>query len=62
MSAHPLIMNPVMSSTPTDLDGLRRFMALIISNSETDAIGKNSEDDKRVGKIMGPGSIYTDWK
>jgi hypothetical protein len=28
MSVHPLIINPGMSSTPTDLDGLRRLMAL----------------------------------
>jgi hypothetical protein len=51
LSVHPLIMNPGMSSTATDLGGLRRFLALIISNSETDAIGKNSEDGERVGKV-----------
>jgi hypothetical protein len=45
-------MNPRMSSTPTDLDGLRRLMTIIISESETDANGKNSEDDKRVGKTV----------
>jgi hypothetical protein len=37
-------------------------MALIKSNSETDPIGKNSEDDKRMGKTIGQGSLYTDWK
>jgi hypothetical protein len=49
-----------MSSTPTDLDGLSRLMALIISESETEAKGKNSEDDKVVGKSIGPGLLYTD--
>jgi hypothetical protein len=39
-----------MSSTPTDLDGLRCSMALITSKSETEAKGKNSEGDKRAGK------------
>jgi hypothetical protein len=38
-------MNPGTSSTPTDLDGLRRLMALITSESETGAKGKNSEDN-----------------
>jgi hypothetical protein len=33
-----------MSSTPADLDGLSRLMALIISESETDAKGKNLEN------------------
>jgi hypothetical protein len=37
-----------MSSTATDLDGLRRLMALVTSESETDAEGKKSEDDKRI--------------
>jgi hypothetical protein len=45
ISVQPLIMNPGISSTPTDLDGLRRLMALIISESETDVKGKNSEGD-----------------
>jgi hypothetical protein len=44
-----------MSSSPTDLDGLRRLMALITSESETDAKVKNSEDDKRVEKTAGQG-------
>jgi hypothetical protein len=39
-----------MSSRPTDLDGLRRLMALIISESETDAKVKNSEDEKVWGR------------
>jgi hypothetical protein len=30
-------MNPGMSSSPADLDGLRCLMALITSESETDA-------------------------
>jgi hypothetical protein len=49
-----------MSSTPTDLDGLRRLMALITSESETDAKGKNSEDNKRVGKTIEQELWYTD--
>jgi hypothetical protein len=39
-----LIINPGMSSTPTDLDGLRRLMALETSESETGAEGRDSED------------------
>jgi hypothetical protein len=35
-------------------------MALIISESETDAKGKNSEDNKMVGKTVGQGLLYTD--
>jgi hypothetical protein len=49
-----------MSSSPTDLDGLRRLMALITSDSEKDAKVKNSEDDKRVGMTAGQGLLYTD--
>jgi hypothetical protein len=45
-----LIINPGLSSRPTDLDGLRLLMALIISESETDDIVKNSEDDKKGGE------------
>jgi hypothetical protein len=52
-------MNPGMSSTPTDLDGLSRLMALIISESETEAKGKNSEDNKMVGKTIVQGLLYT---
>jgi hypothetical protein len=48
-------MNSGISSSPTDLDGLRRLIALITSESETDAEFKNSEDDKRVGKTTGQG-------
>jgi hypothetical protein len=43
-------MNPGMSSTPTDLDDLRRLMALITSKSETDAKVENSEGDKKGGE------------
>jgi hypothetical protein len=53
-------MNPGMSSTPTDLDGLSRLMSLIITESETDPKGKNSEDDKMVGKTIGQELLYTD--
>jgi hypothetical protein len=53
-------MNPGMPSTPTDLDGLKRLMALIISESERDASGKYSEDGERVGKTIGLGLLYTD--
>jgi hypothetical protein len=35
-------------------------MALIISESETEAKGKNSEDDKVVRKTIGPGLLYID--
>jgi hypothetical protein len=47
-------------STPTVLHGLRHLVALITSESETDAKGKNSEDNKRVGKTTGQGLLYTD--
>jgi hypothetical protein len=36
----------VISSAPKDLDGLRRLIAFKISQSETGAKDKNSEDDK----------------
>jgi hypothetical protein len=35
-------------------------MAMITSESETDAKGMNSEDDKSVGKTRGQGLLYTD--
>jgi hypothetical protein len=35
-------------------------MALTIFKSETDAEGKNSEDDKMVGKTIGQALLYTD--
>jgi hypothetical protein len=54
------MMNPGMSSSPTYLDCFRRFMALITSKSETDAEGKYSEDEERVGKTTGQGLLYTD--
>jgi hypothetical protein len=53
-------MDPGMSSSPTDLDGLRCLMALITSESETDAQVKNSEEDKIVVKTTGQGLLYTD--
>jgi hypothetical protein len=45
-------MNPEMSSSPTDLDGLRRLMAFITSESETGAKVKNSEEDNRTRIIV----------
>jgi hypothetical protein len=61
MSGYPLITKPGMLSRPTDLDGLRRLMALKISESE---IGGNDrkpdEGDGREGKIPGEGLLYTD--
>jgi hypothetical protein len=53
-------MNPGMSSSQTDLDGLRRLMALLTSESETDAKVKKSEDNKMVGKTTGQVLLYTD--
>jgi hypothetical protein len=38
-----------MSSSPTDLDGLRRLRALQMSYSEIGANDKNSEDCEREG-------------
>jgi hypothetical protein len=37
MSVQPLMTNPGMSTSPADLVGLRRLMALRASESETDA-------------------------
>jgi hypothetical protein len=37
-----------------------RLMASITSDSETDAKGKNLEDDKMVGKTVEQGLLYTD--
>jgi hypothetical protein len=42
-----------MSSTPIDLDGLRRLIALKISDSETRDKDKNSEDGERVERQQG---------
>jgi hypothetical protein len=42
-----------MSSTPTDLDGLRDLIALKTPQSETGANHKNSKYDERVGKTTG---------
>jgi hypothetical protein len=60
ITVQPLMMNPGISSSPTDLDGLRRLIALTTSESVTGAKGKNSEDDKRAGKSAGHGLLYTD--
>jgi hypothetical protein len=49
------MIKPGMTSTPTDLDGLRRLIALKTSESETGANDKNSDDVERVGKTTGPG-------
>jgi hypothetical protein len=62
ISEQPLIINPGMSSTSADLDGLSRLTALTMSESERDAKGKDSEDDKMVGKTLGQALLYTDWK
>jgi hypothetical protein len=59
-SHKPLIMNPGMLSSPGDLDGLSRFMALMTSELETDAKGKTSEDGKRAGRTKGLELLYTD--
>lgn len=61
ISIKPLIIKPGMSSISTDLDGLKRLIALKISESETRAKDKNS-DDERAGKTSGQGLLYTDWK
>jgi hypothetical protein len=60
ISVQPLIINPGMSSSPIDLDGLKCLMALITSESETYTKVKNLEDDKRVGKTTGQRLLYTD--
>jgi hypothetical protein len=44
------------------LDGRRRLMALIASESETYAKIKILEDDKWMGKTTGQGVLYTDRK
>jgi hypothetical protein len=49
-----------MLSTPTDLNVLRRLIALKISDSETGVNDTHSEDDERVGKTTGEGLWYTD--
>jgi hypothetical protein len=56
------MMNLGMSSTPTDLDFLRRLMALVTFESETDGKSKSSEDGIRAGKTIGQGLLYTDRK
>lgn len=43
ISIQPLVTNPGMSLTPTDLAGLSRLMVLITSESEIDAKSKTSE-------------------
>jgi hypothetical protein len=42
------MMKPGMSSTPTDLDGLRRLKALKTSESEIGVRVKESKDDRIV--------------
>jgi hypothetical protein len=54
MSLQPLIIKPGMSSTPTDLDGLRRLRDLKPSVSERIAKDESSEEE-RVGKTTGQG-------
>jgi hypothetical protein len=51
-----------MSSSPTDLDGLRRLRALQMSSSEIGANDKNSEDCEREGNTPVQGVLETDWK
>jgi hypothetical protein len=60
ISVQHLIMNPRMWSTATDLEDLRRLMAMITSESESDAKSMNSEDYKSVEKTRGQGLLYTD--
>jgi hypothetical protein len=48
-----------MSSTPTDLDDLRRLIASKSSETETGAKDKNSEDEM-LGKTTRQGLLYTD--
>jgi hypothetical protein len=52
-------MKPGIASTPTDLHGLRSSTAVKISESETAATDKNSEDEERAGKTAGQGLLYT---
>jgi hypothetical protein len=47
ISEQPFITKLGMSSSPTDLDGLRRLRALQMSSSEIGANDKNSEDCER---------------
>jgi hypothetical protein len=51
-----------MSSSPTDLDGLRHLRALQMSSSEIGADDKNSEDCEREGNTPVQGILQTDWK
>jgi hypothetical protein len=53
-------MKPGMSSTPTDLEGVRSLTAVKISESETAVRDNNSENEERVGKTIGHGLLYTD--
>jgi hypothetical protein len=50
ISVQPLTIKPGMSLVPTDLDGLRRLIALNTSESETGARNKHSEDDEKGGE------------
>jgi hypothetical protein len=49
ISEQPFITKLRMSSSPTNLDGLRRLRALQMSSSEIGAFDKNSEDCEREG-------------
>jgi hypothetical protein len=49
-----------MSSTPTNLHGLGRLIALKITESETGAKDRDSEGGERVEKTTGQGLLYTD--
>jgi hypothetical protein len=62
ISVQPLIIKPCMSSTTADFDGLRHLIALKISESETGAKDKNSEDKKWLGKRTEQGLLCTDCK
>jgi hypothetical protein len=49
-----------MSSTPTDIYGLRRFRALKIFQLEKGAKDYNSEADERVENTSTQGVLFTD--
>jgi hypothetical protein len=42
ISEQPIMINDGISSKPTQLEGFRRFIALLTSAAETGAIGKKS--------------------
>jgi hypothetical protein len=48
-----------MLSRPTDLDGLRRSMALKMSDSEMHGRERDPEEvDEKAGKLRGEGLLY----